>query len=191
MKVYIEAGANDGVFQSRTLKYKNDPEWMGILIEPDPRCLPDLKANRGNDSTKIIWAALIPYDYPKLKVTLKQHHASAMNIIDAASPADGEHYGSEVEVPAATLDDILSSLGNINIIDELYLDVEGYELQVMQGISTDVVIKFAEIECHHHKGPNAQQEIDDHVENMKRFNMELVRIDTDSGHPKLIFQLIL
>ena len=53
MKVYFEAGANDGVNQSRTLKYKDNLEWTGILVEPDPRCRDALFSNRGNDRTHI------------------------------------------------------------------------------------------------------------------------------------------
>lgn len=188
-KLYIEAGANDGVFQSRTLQYRDDPEWHGILIEPDPRCIPDLRANRHNYRTSIVEGALIPFNYPKTSATLNLHHASAMSMIDAATPAAGESYQQGVQVKAFTLSEVLEWFGH-TIIDELYLDVEGYELQVMQGINpSEVTIHFAEIECHHHKGPNAQKEVDDHVARMAEFGMELTRVDTDSGHPKLIFQL--
>jgi hypothetical protein len=33
MKVYIEAGANNGIFQSRSLGHVNDEEYFRILIE--------------------------------------------------------------------------------------------------------------------------------------------------------------
>lgn len=33
-KIYFEAKAFDGIFQSRTLPFKDNPNYFGILVEP-------------------------------------------------------------------------------------------------------------------------------------------------------------
>lgn len=185
MKVYIEAGANDGIFQSRTLKYKDNDEWLGILVEPDPRCYKDLVNNRLNARTTIWTYALVGKDYMDDKVTLNQHYHSAMNSVDTSNARD-EQFASTVEVDAIKLGDILVSL-HINVIDELYLDVEGLESIVMSGIYSDQKIRWAEIELHRHDKSDHMQERECVVSEACRLGLQLSHIITDQGHPKMIF----
>jgi len=63
MKTYIEAGANDGLFQSRTLNFKDNPEWRGILIEADETEYNSCIHHRSNERTNIIHAALVSREY--------------------------------------------------------------------------------------------------------------------------------
>ena len=47
---YIESGANDGVFQSNTLKLEQEKNWKGILIEPSPIGFHKCQSNRSKDN---------------------------------------------------------------------------------------------------------------------------------------------
>lgn len=184
MKIYIEAGANDGVFQSRTLKYKGVEGWKGVLIEPDPRCCEDLVKNRFDEHTYIFNVALVSNEYKGETITFNQHRASAMNSVEGCS-ARGEKFENSITVEAMTLDRILKML-NITEVDELYLDVEGYEYQVLQGIGPDVKIKWAEIELHRHDTPEAKEEYESICQASIALNMMHVNTDTTEGHPKMI-----
>ncbi len=185
MKVYIEAGANDGVFQSRTLKYKGQEGWKGILIEPDPRCHDDLLRNRFDAHTSIWNVALVPDTHAEDFIKFNQHHASAMNSVDGCS-ARGEKFQNTIEVEAMPLSRILRVL-NVTVVDELYLDVEGFEAQVLEGIATGTVIKWAEIELHMHDTHAAALEESNVIRAAGRLNMKLIDVNRNEGHPKMIF----
>lgn len=185
MKVYIEAGANDGVFQSRTLKYKGQEDWKGILIEPDPRCGPDLMKNRLDAHTSIFNVALVSVDHPDSHIQFNQHHASAMNAVEGCCTR-GEQFQNTIQVECMPLGRILEML-NVTVVDELYLDVEGYEAQVLEGIYPGTVIKWAEIELHQHDSPNAEAERNRVIDAAAELNLILVETNTNEGHPKLIF----
>lgn len=185
MKIYIEAGANDGVFQSRTLKYKGQEGWKGILIEPDPRCYDDLLINRFDKHTSIFNVALVPSDYVGDTIQFNQHHASAMNSV-VGCDARGEAFQNTIEVEAMSLGKILNIL-NVTVVDELYLDVEGFEAQVLDGISTGTTIKWAEIELHMHDTPNAGYEEENVLRAAGRLNLKHIDTIRNEGHPKMIF----
>jgi FkbM family methyltransferase len=184
MKVYIEAGANDGVFQSRTLKYKGVEGWKGILIEPDPRCYEDLMRNRFDVNTCIFNVALVSNEHQGSTITFNQHHASAMNSVEGCCTR-GEKFQDSIKVEAMTLGRILKML-NVKEVEELYLDVEGYEYQVLQGIGPDVKIKWAEIELHRHDTPEAEEEYESICQAGAALNMMHVSTNTADGHPKMI-----
>lgn len=185
MKVYIEAGANDGVFQSRTLKYKGQEGWKGILVEPDPRCHDDLLRNRFDAHTSIFNVALVPDTHAEDFIRFNQHHASAMNAVEGCETR-GEKFQDTIEVEAMPLSRILKAL-NVTVVDELYLDVEGFEAQVLDGIATGTVIKWAEIELHQHDSHGASLEECSVIRAATRLNMKHISTNRDEGHPKMIF----
>lgn len=149
---YIEAGANDGLRQSNTLELERELGWSGLLVEPSPVAFAQLHRNR--PSNTLVNAALVSRDAaggavkgafrdgqltgtldPSLfsrsadtpltrwdSVTLRLRRAVRL------SPKV-----SLVEVRTTTLDAAITEAG-ISRIDLLSLDVEGFELQALQGL---------------------------------------------------------
>ena len=186
MKIYFEAGANDGVSQSRTLKYKDDPNWYGILVEPDPRCFQALICARHNERTKIHNYALVPND-KILNVEIYKHSTPLMNMVKGTIRGEQEGQGLETFSTQAKTVQALLDWDNINNIDEMYLDVEGYEREVLKGIDPKTKIHFLEVECHYHDKPEKEEELQGILAEGERLGLVLKRINCDEGHPKVEF----
>ena len=142
---FVEAGANDGVSQSNTLYFEKYHQWRGILIEPIPDLAAQCKRNRPRCVVEN--CALVPFNYPDSEVEM--HYCNLMSLVKGAmkSPEkDLAHVtiGCEVQrlqtydlrVPARTLTAILEQHA-VTAIDLFSLDVEGFELNVLQGLDFD------------------------------------------------------
>ncbi len=157
---FIEAGANDGISQSNTLYYEKYRGWKGLLIEAIPALAEKCRQNRPKCIVEN--CALVSPDYRDEKI--KMQYCNLMSVVKGGlhSPDEEESHiqsGKQflsrneetyiVDVPARTLGAILSK-HNINKINLLSLDVEGYETQVLKGIDFDrVCIEFMLIEVRH------------------------------------------
>lgn len=131
---FIEAGANDGLFQSTT-KILEDLGWNGLLVEPSERAYEECKQNR---KCLVENYALVSSSYPDSFVfgEFKEKSPRA-RIIDSSQYQ---------KVNAITLTSLLTDIGRYDI-DFLSLDVEGYEMQVLDGIDfSKVHIKYILIE---------------------------------------------
>jgi len=192
-KVYIEAGAVDGSFQSRSDYLKDNLDYYGILIEPDPRCQDQLIRNRSNDRTTIVHAALVPLSYTDETIEMHLHNISAMNSMSSCQEErKGDYwahgFAQTVHVPARTLQSILDE-NNVTVIENLFLDTEGFEEEVIHGIDhTRIKINNAEIEVHGTVWPeHLRKNINTFIPLMKEwFDLKLVDI-IHEGCPKLVF----
>jgi len=139
---FIEAGANDGVSQSNSLFFEKHYGWSGLLVEPIPELAERCRHNRP-DCT-VVNSALVPLGYPE--ATIEMHACNLMSLVKGAmksTEADLEHIARgreiqqvesrEVRVPAIPLSQLLDRHG-VREIDFLSLDVEGFELSVLQGL---------------------------------------------------------
>src|SRR5271166_1354685 len=139
---FIEAGSHDGVTQSNTLYFEQFRNWKGILIEPVPELAAKCKENR--PSCIVENCALVPSDYQKQ--TIEMYYCGLMSLVKGAqktTEGDLEHVriGCEVQriesypltVKARSLTSILNEYA-VPEIDLLSLDVEGYELNALQGL---------------------------------------------------------
>jgi len=141
---FIEAGGNDGLSQSNTYWFERFRGWRGLLVEAVPEQARLCRKNRPR--AEVISAALvadssiksvrikaarlmafIPGTRPKIEE--EAHLETAMKVQQLAQV-------SEIEVPAMTLASILDARPHQKI-DFLSLDVEGYEIPVLQGMAPE------------------------------------------------------
>ena len=144
---FIEAGANNGLSQSNTLYFEKYMNWKGLLIEPIPELFQKCKVNRKNNLVEN--CALVPFEYKESHIEMR--YCNLMSLVKGAMKTTEEELNHvikgcklqrtietiepyEVKVPAKTLTSILDRY-HISQIDLLSLDVEGYELNALQGIN--------------------------------------------------------
>ena len=141
---FVEAGANDGIRYSNSLYFEKYMKWQGLLIEGIPALAEKCRQNRPDSIVEN--CALVSFDYSGS--TIDMQYSNFMSIVKGAFGSEeednkylqtGEKFLPEgektytVTVPAKTLSSILDEY-NIQKVDLLSLDVEGYELNVLQGI---------------------------------------------------------
>jgi FkbM family methyltransferase len=141
---FVEAGGNDGLSQSNTYWFERFRGWRGILVEavPDQAKL----CSRNRPKAQVINAALVADENTK-SVRIKAARLMAFipgtrtpaeeaAHLQAAIHAQNLKKVPEIDVPATTLATILDSLGDRRV-DFFSLDVEGYEIPVLQGMAPE------------------------------------------------------
>jgi FkbM family methyltransferase len=186
-KIYIEAGAHNGIFQSRTLDFIDNNEYFGILVEPVPSSYEKCLQNRPNN-TKIYKCALVGFDHIGSTAEIYPHflHSSMTTLVKSSN----KWYHEKRKVPARTLDSILEE-NDINDIEEFYLNVEGYELNVLKGIDfSKRKFKLIEIECHAGLiDISLEEEINNHKKFLSSYGYVLFSQNyEDTGNAKIVFK---
>lgn len=127
---FIEAGSNDGLFQSTTLTLEKEMGWHGILIEPSPNAYNECLKNRDNGKNIIIHGALVSdaYEGDTIKGDFYGH---PMNSVGGKRLKQQQY--ANIEVPAYSITQILNYF-NIGKVDFFSLDTEGYEMQILSGL---------------------------------------------------------
>jgi len=160
---YIEAGAVNGVWQSNTLLLETKLGWTGLLVEPDYNLYLECLKSRSNNF--IHHAALVDSDYklPYVQGTFADsmeafHRGRNLNPYNKKDPESLPYYelalqgqiiyknpsfnikpGSQlITVPAKTLSFILQYFDIKREIDLLSLDVEGSEIQALDGLDLKI-----------------------------------------------------
>jgi FkbM family methyltransferase len=127
---FVEAGANDGLFQSNTALFEQAFGWNGILVEPSPTAAASAAKNR---RAHVHGCALVAFNYVG---------NTASGDFDGypMGSVGGDRLGREnnIEVPARTLQSILDE-HQVSHVDFLSLDAEGYELEILNGVDFDRV----------------------------------------------------
>jgi FkbM family methyltransferase len=163
---FLEAGGFDGVTASNTYYLEKIKGWNGILIEPSPVDYPTCVRMR--PGAKVFNCALVPSGYPDSTVTLI--YGGDLSFVEGAysgSAANarlgmiGNYRQPEaIEVPARTLSSIIDEAG-VEEIDFCSLDVEGFELQVLQGLRLDACApRVFLIEC---QTDTAREQVESHL----------------------------
>lgn len=124
--VYIELGALDGVTQSNTKWLEDEYNWTGILIEPSNDKFNECKINRPNNF--LFNCACVSFEYNE-KTIRGDFNGSPMSSVGGKR----RNFYPEVEVVSKSLQSLID-VTEFNEIDFLSLDVEGYELEVLNGI---------------------------------------------------------
>ncbi len=137
---YIEAGANNGIWQSNTLMLQNIG-WRGILIEPNIHMFKQCIANRPYNY--YFNCALVDDNYEKTTIdgffNKNDYENSLCGQVsfELNKFCSEERWANEAPVPvkALTLEKIIESIGRKKDIDFLSLDVEGYEINALNGLN--------------------------------------------------------
>ena len=154
--VYVECGAVNGVQQSNTVILNYGYDWGGILVEPNPHSYKDLIKLRPHNNY-MANCALVSHDYKKEHIEGFFDTRLVDKVIVAGQPSEKEYgdmmsgqiktnfnYDKErfpsdeklLKVSAKTLDQIFAKSG-LKGADFFSLDVEGYDLEVLNGWSPD------------------------------------------------------
>ena len=144
---FIEVGANDGFNQSNTYYLEKFLDWKGILVEPIPDLFRACKKLRKR--SKVYNYALVSNKFDETFVEMR--YANLRSLVTGALKSESQESrhieeGLEtqnirssymVKVPARTLESVLDDCGLTTDIDLFSLDVEGFELGVLEGLNLD------------------------------------------------------
>lgn len=164
---YIEVGAHDGFTNSNTYYLDKIKGWKGLLVEPTPSVYRVCTKTR--PTAKSFNCALTPFSYSANSIKLRYANTctfvaespdSELELERRLEQARTYTEPFEFEVPARTLSSILDEL-NISKIDFFSLDVEGYELEVLQGLDLKRHCpQYLLVECHTNQ---AKQTLEDYI----------------------------
>jgi FkbM family methyltransferase len=132
--VCVEVGANNGVDGSTTF-YFEQLGWNCILVEPNPELCREVHARR---RAMLFECAASNLDgFATLHVAVGSRLAHAVSALGHSADYIREVHGHdsyEVQVKTRRLDDILEEAG-VCQIDFITIDVEGHELEVLEGFT--------------------------------------------------------
>lgn len=161
---FFEAGANNGVLQSNTL-FLEEMGWNGVLVEPAPDSFIELKLNRpkatcvnvalvSDEETEDVKGTFargsllgtINPEFQERDRTVRIELPKILNRLNKFRTF--RRLNSKIElvtVRAKTLDRVFEEVDVPNI-DFFFLDVEGYELEVLSGFSFSIKPRIVIIE---------------------------------------------
>ena len=141
---FVEAGANNGIDQSNTIELENNFGWSGLLIEPNTFKFNQCIFNRPKSICENY--ALVSDSYESDTIDGDFSHKDQQSLMSLVSDP-GDFFDDEllfykaqrkrdykiISVPAITITSLLTKY-NISKIDFFSLDVEGYEISVLNGL---------------------------------------------------------
>lgn len=138
---FVQVGGNDGYGFDPTYQLEKFYGWKGIIVEPLP--IHKLCA-RNRKKSVVVNKACVPFSYQKNEIEFIDCNfmsfPSGSRDDEQAYTKLGETaqniHADKITVPASPLQDILDKWKPTSQpIDLLVIDVEGYELPVLQGIN--------------------------------------------------------
>jgi FkbM family methyltransferase len=143
---FIEAGANDGLSQSNTALYEFEYGWKGLLVEPNPKKCFECKKRRINSIVENYALVSDNYtdDYIEGNFDETGYSESLTSLVYDKGDWCDSHLqihkeqikNNLIKVPAITLNKLLEK-HNVDRVDFISLDVEGYEISVLNGFDLD------------------------------------------------------
>ena len=125
---FIEFGAFDGVMHSNSFLFEQ-LGWNGILIEPDPL---NAKVCEKNRTSQVIQACVMGNNFSDdtVKFRAVSSDGELSSVVGYGKSETSGMESQEYEVPVVNLDELLNSLG---AVDLLSIDTEGTELDLLQN----------------------------------------------------------
>jgi FkbM family methyltransferase len=141
--IFVDVGARDGIVASNTYYLEREFGWTGVAIEPHPEFFQQLVAKRSCRCVNVAAGrAPATLDYVKLLEGSIDHSALLSTFRDQAGLRQMKH--EIISVPVEPLSSIISDLPVVHYLD---IDVEGHELEVLQGIDfTRIQIRIIGVE---------------------------------------------
>lgn len=172
--IFLDIGANDGITDSNTAALEFHYDWKGICIEANPNLINKLSLNRPN-SVIVNCAAWKSEGEIQLEVSDSCFNGIPGNLLSRVAELNNNqqhfvnHFNeskSIVTVQSKTVTSIIENYYNLPLsIDYMSLDVEGAELEVLQGLNFSMIdIKFMTIE----HGDRSQ----DYINNISNYLIE-------------------
>jgi FkbM family methyltransferase len=142
--IYVEVGANDGRSSSNTFWLEKVKNWSGVLIEPILHKHFESKIYRQSSKNTFVYGACVSDSYQGENI--KFFYSNLMTSPDYGQAEEWANAGSQFlsngeEVlpfwaPVTTLRNVLQN-EKIKHINFLSIDVEGGELEVLNGVDWD------------------------------------------------------
>lgn len=130
---FVEVGVGDGIAHSNTCLLEVASDWRGMLIEPNFALWDTIKKNRR--------AALAPYACSSSEGMEIFHRVATpeLSYIGSSAPNDdlNRHVLESRAVRIRTLDSILEEYKTPKYFDYISIDVEGHELEVLDGFDVE------------------------------------------------------
>lgn len=139
--MFVEVGANDGLTVSNTWGLA-ERGWTGLMIEPIAETAQLCRHNhRDHENIRVLECAVGATDgaFVTMNVAgvLTTANESVLEEYRSLDWASAFVTGKQVVAPLRTLDGILESDGVAEGFDVLVVDVEGYETEVVAGLSLE------------------------------------------------------
>lgn len=130
---FVELGACDGIYLSNTYYFEKELNWGGILIEPNPNYIDDLRRNRGC----FISNSLCSYD-KDIEVDFLLSDVVSGIITDSPGRWIRENINKDrILLRTNLLSNVLDEFNAPDRIDFLSLDVEGHEFDILSTFPFD------------------------------------------------------
>ncbi len=141
--VCLEVGGADGIDQSNSLHLERRYNWKSYLVEPTTDQFNLLKRFRKEAIFKRYAFVSCDLFATKKNIEIKLNNLQSTIV---SKDTNSDRYRTEL-VPTNTLDNFFIDNG-IRNLDLLILDVEGYEIQVLEGYKKDQsIINFMLVEA--------------------------------------------
>lgn len=154
---YIETGASNGIWQSNTKLLNERYNWTGLLIEANPIIVQQCRLNRPNDIVEN-FALVSEATYKKTESVSGYFQFTDYNTSLRAHVSNDREkeridwVHEPIAVPCITLTELLIK-HKVEKVDFFSLDVEGYEMEVLNGLDfqrwspTFILVETANKKC--------------------------------------------
>jgi FkbM family methyltransferase len=140
--IFIEAGANNGINQSNTYYLEKELGWKGLLVEPNYILCEECKKNRINSICENYALVSDNYNQDTISGNFNSNDSYGLmcmvkdegDYCDPQWKIERDKITNTIKVQAITLNKLLEK-HNITNIDFFSLDVEGYEISVLNGLN--------------------------------------------------------
>ncbi len=126
--VFVEFGADDGILNSNTLLLEKKYNWEGLLVEPNPYIQKNLKNNRECDIENLI---ISNKSYEVIKFESRADRQQSEIYKGGSILSNSEIF----EIKTITLNNLLEKYKIKQGFEFLSIDVEGNEIEVLEGFN--------------------------------------------------------